>query len=81
LYNFIIIQSQNIVLQNKESIQMNKKNLGIALLVVGVVVLVVSLAADMIGIGGNPGFGTKQILGAGAGVVVAVVGFVLYSRK
>jgi hypothetical protein len=61
--------------------QMNKKNLGIALLVVGIVVLLLSLAADMIGIGGAPGFGYKQILGAVAGVVAAVVGFVLYSRK
>ena len=60
---------------------MNKKNLGIALLVIGIVVLILSLAADMIGIGGAPGFGTKQILGAVAGVVVAAVGFFLYSRK
>ena len=61
--------------------QMNKKNLGIALLVVGVVVLLLSLIADMIGIGGAPGFGTKQILGTITGVVVAAVGFFLYSRK
>ena len=60
---------------------MNKKNLGIALLVVGIVVLLLSLTADMIGIGGAPGLGIKQILGAGTGVVVAVVGFFLYSRK
>ena len=60
---------------------MNKKNLGMELIAVGIIVLVVSLAADMIGIGGAPGLGFKQILGAVAGVVVAVVGFFLYSRK
>jgi hypothetical protein len=60
---------------------MNKKNLGIALLVVGIIVLVMSLAADAIGIGGAPGFGYKQILGSIAGVVAAVIGYVLYSRK
>jgi len=38
------------------------------------------LAADSIGIG-LPGFGLKQIAGSIAGVIIAVVGFVLYSRK
>ena len=60
---------------------MNKKNLGIALLVVGIVVLLLSLTADMIGIGARPGFGPYQILGAAAGMVAAVTGFILYSRK
>ena len=60
----------------------NKKTIGIALLAVGVVLLIVSLAADMIGIGSSvAGFGYKQIAGTIAGVIVAVVGFVLYSRK
>jgi hypothetical protein len=58
----------------------NKKTIGIVLLVVGVVLLIVSLAADSIGIG-LPGFGLKQIAGSIAGVIVAIVGFVLYSRK
>ena len=59
----------------------NKKSIGIALLVVGVVLLIGSLAADAIGIGGVAGFGYKQIIGAIAGVIVAIVGFVLYSKK
>jgi uncharacterized membrane protein len=59
----------------------NKKTIGIALLVVGVIVLIVSLAADPIGIGGADGFGYKQIVGAIVGVIVAIVGFVLYFRK
>ncbi|HEU0297189.1 MAG TPA: hypothetical protein VFR47_30895 [Anaerolineales bacterium] len=59
----------------------NKKTTGIALIVVGVVLLIGSLAADAIGIGGFAGFGYQQIIGAVAGVIVAIVGFVLYSRK
>ncbi|MBN1451487.1 MAG: hypothetical protein JW963_10770 [Anaerolineales bacterium] len=60
----------------------NKKTVGIALLAVGVIVLIVSLAADLIGFGGAAdAFGYKQIIGAVVGVIVAVVGFVLYSRK
>jgi hypothetical protein len=60
---------------------MNKKMIGIALLAVGVVLLIGSLAADPIGIGGAAGFGYKQIIGAVVGVIAAVVGFVLYSKK
>ena len=59
----------------------NKKTIGIALLVAGVVLLIGSLAADAIGIGAVAGFGYKQILGSVAGVIVAIVGFVLYSKK
>ena len=59
----------------------NKKSIGIALLVVGAVLLIGSLAADAIGIGGAAGFGYKQIIGAVIGVIAAVVGYVLYSRK
>lgn len=59
----------------------NKKTIGIALIAVGVVVLVVSLAADAIGLGGAPGFGYRQIIGTIVGIIVAVVGYVLYSRK
>ena len=60
---------------------MNKKMIGVALLAVGVVVLIGSLAADPIGVGGAAGFGYKQIIGAVVGVIAAVVGFVLYSKK
>jgi hypothetical protein len=59
----------------------NKKTIGIALIIVGVVVLIVSLAADAIGLGGVPGFGYRQIIGTIVGIIVAVVGYVLYSRK
>ena len=59
----------------------NKKTMGIALLAVGIIVLIVSLAADVIGVGGAAAFGYKQIIGAVVGVIIAVIGFVLYSRK
>ena len=60
---------------------MNKRDLGIALLAVGIVILLESLFGDLVGIGGAPGFGYKQILGSIAGIVAAAIGYVLYYRK
>ena len=60
---------------------MNKKQLGIALLVIGVIILLLSLLANSIGIGGAPGFGYKQIAGTVVGAIIAIVGYVLFSRK
>ena len=68
-------------LSSGETAMKNKKTIGIALLVIGVVVVLGSLAADSIGIGAAPGFGYKQIIGSLAGIVIAVTGFILYSRK
>ncbi len=59
----------------------NKKTIGIILLVVGLLLLVLSVTADMIGIGAQPGFGIRQTAGSIAGVIVAVVGLVLLTRK
>jgi hypothetical protein len=58
-----------------------KKTVGTILLVVGVAVLLVSLAADPLGLGGNPIFGRNQMIGAVVGAVVAIVGAVLRFRK
>jgi len=58
-----------------------RKTMGIALTAAGVVLLIVSLIADVIGIGGAAGFGYKQIAGSVAGVIAAVVGFVLTSAR
>ena len=58
-----------------------KKTTGIVLLVVGIVILLLSLIADPIGIGGSPGFGAYQIVGAIVGAVVAIVGLVLTLQK
>lgn len=59
----------------------NQKTIGIVLLVVGAALLIGSLAADAIWPGAVAGFGYKQIVGAVVGVIVAVVGYVLYSKK
>jgi hypothetical protein len=53
---------------------MSKSMIGFVLIALGVVVIVVLLAADVIGIGGNLGFGWKQQLGTAIGVIVALVG-------
>ena len=58
----------------------NKKTIGTVLLVAGVILLIVSLGADMIGLGGGGRFGAQQILGAVAGIILLVAGFV-YSRR
>ena len=59
----------------------NKKTQGITLLVAGVILLIVSLTTDMLGIGNHVGFGLYQTIGMIAGVIVAAIGFVFYSRK
>ncbi len=59
----------------------NQKTIGLALLVIGIVLLFISLAADVIGIGSGGGFGFKQIAGSAAGLILAILGFVLYSRQ
>ena len=59
----------------------NTKTIGTVLLVAGVILLIVSLGADVIGLGeGGTRFGSQQILGAIAGILLLVVGFV-YSRR
>jgi hypothetical protein len=58
-----------------------KKTVSIVLLVAGVVILVLSLAADLVGIGGNPVFGRNQIIGVIVGAIVTVVGLVLRLKK
>ena len=57
------------------------RTLGLVLLVVGIAVLLLSLAADPLGIGGNPIFGRNQIIGTIVGAIAAVVGFVLRRKK
>jgi hypothetical protein len=60
---------------------MNTKVLGMIAVLVGVVLLLVSVLADYIGLGGAPGFGTRQIIGALAGAIVALAGFVVMRKK
>ena len=57
------------------------KGISTVLIILGIILLVVALGADILGIGGAPGIGYKQMIGAAAGVVLVVVGFVLSRRK
>jgi len=59
---------------------MGKKGLSLTLIVVGIIILFGSLLADAIGIGGYPGIGYKQIIGAIVGVVIGIIGFILYRK-
>ena len=58
-----------------------KKTTGLVLFGVGAVILILAIAADPIGIGGSPGFGWKQILGALVGAVLTVVGLAVGYKK
>ncbi len=53
---------------------MSRRTQGLTLIGIGILVLVVSLGADALGIGGYPGIGWKQGLGAAAGAIILAVG-------
>lgn len=53
---------------------------GVLVATAGLAILLVSALADPIGIGGDPGFGWKQMIGVGVGVVVAIGGAWLAMR-
>jgi len=61
---------------------MSTKTSGVVLIVIGVIALLVFLLADFLGLGSDPTtIGWIQLLGAAIGLVVAVVGIVLSTRK
>lgn len=61
---------------------MNKKNVGTLFIIVGIIIGAVSLLADVLGLGGNLAvFGWKQILGAGVGVLLIIIGVWFVIRK
>ncbi len=61
---------------------MSNKSSGIVLIVVGVIVLLVFLLADVLGLGSDPTtIGWIQLLGAAIGLVLAIVGIVLATKK
>jgi len=50
---------------------------GVIITLVGVAIVVIALIADLIGVGDNPAtleIGWKQLLGAGVGLLVIVIG-------
>jgi hypothetical protein len=58
-----------------------KKTTGVVLFGVGAAILILAIVADPLKIGGSPGFGWKQILGALVGAVLTVVGLVVGYKK
>jgi hypothetical protein len=59
----------------------NKRTVGLFLLIVGIVVVIVSVTADVIGLGPEPGFGYKQVVGTVGGVIAAIIGIILRLRR
>jgi len=51
-----------------------KNRLGGTILIAGLALVLVALLADEIGIGNEPGFGWKQLIGLVVGAVVVLVG-------
>ncbi len=60
---------------------MSRENLGLILAAIGLVTTFAFALADSVGLGRYRGFGSDQILGTIAGVVVLVLGVFLASRK
>ena len=60
---------------------MSPRTIAIILIAAGVVVALASLLADTLGLGSSAGiFGTRQLIGIIAGIVIAGIGVVLYLR-
>ncbi len=59
---------------------MSRRLLGLAIVVVGALLLLLSVFADPIGIGGGDefAFGWKQTLGTVAGVLLLIVGYLVW---
>ncbi len=60
---------------------MPNKTIALALIVIGILIILVGLFAGYIGLSHSTAIGTNKLLMAGVGVIVAIVGFFLYSRK
>ncbi|MBX7432845.1 hypothetical protein JDV09_12115 [Mycobacterium sp. Y57] len=62
---------------------MNTKSVGYAAIAVGVLAVLVAVLADPLGVGGYEGFGWKQGVLLGVGVLVALggVGVIYRSRR
>ena len=58
---------------------MTQRGWALVIVVVGVLLALVSLFADVIGVGGEPGFGRKQTAGLVVGVAMVAIG--LWRRR
>jgi uncharacterized membrane protein len=61
--------------------EMQKKTWGFIFTVVGIIILLISLFGDLIGIGGYPGLGYKQIIGIIIGVIIIIIGFIWHRKS
>ena len=60
---------------------MHEKSFAAIAVVAGILLVLASLAADAIGLGLWPGFGFRQILGTTIGLVLIVVGILVWPRS
>ena len=60
---------------------MSTKQIGLGLIIAGVLIIVVALLASHIGLSSSSAIGTKKIVMAAVGLIVAIVGAVLAARK
>ena len=58
-----------------------KNKIGLGLVILGLILVGLSVAADLIGIGANPTFGWKQILGTIMGVISFLYGIKIFLGK
>jgi len=54
---------------------------GNAVFALGILIVLISLFADILGIGGSPGFGPGQNMGLITGPIISFVGFKLRSQS
>jgi len=69
------------IVPNEGGTAMTRRAIGIALTVVGLLVGLLSVLADVIGLGGTPGYGRGQIVGTIVGAAILIVGVLLSRRK
>jgi hypothetical protein len=60
---------------------MDNRKASIVVMVLGALLLLASLTADLTGVGDGRGFGSRQAMGAIAGIVVLAFGFYRYRKN
>jgi len=60
---------------------MSSKTVSLILVIVGILVALIFALADVIGIGDQGRFGSQQIAGTVVGVLVFIVGLIIYLRQ
>jgi hypothetical protein len=57
---------------------MTERNAGLIALIVGIIIVLAAVTADPTGLGGQPGFGWRQMAATALGIIVAIIGVILY---